>query len=145
MESTLRARALRFLARREYSRKELHSRLALHAASAAELEALLDDFTARGWISEARVVEQVVHAKRGRFGSARIRQALLARGVSAELIDPALRNLQHSELEAARAIWSRKFRPAASREERAKQVRFLQSRGFGMEIAMRVVRGRDDS
>ena len=84
-----RGRALRLLARREYTRRELAAKLAPHVPAPEELEALLDDFTERGWLSEARVVEQVVNAKRARLGPARIRRALLERGVSEELIAPA--------------------------------------------------------
>ena len=143
---SLAARALRLVARRDHTRRELERKLAPHAAPSDELQALLDDFAGRGWLSESRVVEQVVHAKRGRYGPARIRQALVERGVSQDLIEPALKALKDSELEAARAVWARKFRaPPSSREERAKHVRFLQARGFGMEIAMRVVHGHDDS
>jgi len=145
-QPSLPARALRLLARREHTRRELERKLAPHAADRDALAALLDDFARRGWLSEARVVEQVVHAKRGRYGPARIRQALAGRGVSEALIEPAVKALKDSELEAARAVWAKKFRtPPSSREERAKHVRFLQARGFGMEIAMRVVHGRDDS
>ena len=45
----------------------------------------------------------------------------------------------------ARDIWRRKFRePPSSREERAKQMRFLQSRGFSFEIIRQVMAGTDD-
>jgi regulatory protein len=135
-------RALRLLARREYTRRELAAKLAAHVEDPAELEALLDRFTARGWLCEARVVEQVVHSARGRLGPGRIRQALLGRGVAEALIDPVLKALKEDELTTARALWTRKY-PAAgtSRVEQARQVRFLQSRGFSIEVAMRVVRG----
>jgi regulatory protein len=142
---TPRSRALRLLARREHSRAELARKLVPHVEDKAELSALLDDLAQQGWISEARVVEQLIHAKRGRYGAARLRQLLLAKGVSDDLIAPALSKLKTGELDAARSVWSRKFRTAArSREERAQQVRFLQSRGFSTDAAMRVVSGRDD-
>ncbi|MFN4103074.1 MAG: recombination regulator RecX, partial [Tepidimonas sp.] len=54
---TLKARALRLLARRDYTRHELAQRLAPHAADAAELEAVLDDCARRGWLDEARALE----------------------------------------------------------------------------------------
>jgi regulatory protein len=139
-----RARALKLLARREHTRRELAARLSGHVEDGAELEALLDEFTARGWLSEDRVVEQVLHAKRGRFGLARIRQALVERGVPEALIGPALDGLKASEVDAARGVWTRKFRsPPTTTAERARQVRFLQSRGFSVETALRVVRGGD--
>jgi regulatory protein len=132
------------LARREYTRRELAEKLSPHVEDRAELEALLDDFTHRGWLSEARVVEQVVNAKSRRLGPLRIRRALLDRGVPEALITPALAGLKGTELEAARAVWIRKFRTPASASDRARQVRFLQSRGFSIEVAMRVVSGRDE-
>jgi regulatory protein len=146
-EPTAAARALRLLARRDHTRLELERKLAPHVEDPAELQRLLDDFTARGWLSEARAAEQIVRTKRGRFGLARIRQALIEKGVPADLIATSLHALKETEVEAARGVWSRKFSATAATTattaERARQVRFLQSRGFSVEVAMRVVRGRD--
>ncbi len=138
------ARALRLLARRDHTRLELERKLAPHVEDPAALSSLLDDFTARGWLSEARAVDQLVHARRSRFGSARIRQALVEKGVGQDLIAPALARLKETEDEAARAVWSRKFKSAPlTAAERARHIRFLQYRGFSVEIAMRVLRGAD--
>jgi regulatory protein len=141
-EPTPAARALRLLARREHTRQELTHKLAPHVQDAAELQRVLDDCTARGWLSEMRAAEQLVRAKRGRFGAARIRQALTEKGVPHDLIASSLEVLKDSELETARAVWARKFKagPATS-AERARHVRFLHARGFSVEIALRVVRG----
>jgi regulatory protein len=144
---SLRTRALRLLARREHTRLELRRRLAAHAEDAGELENLLEELTARGWLAEARVAEQVIHARRGRFGSRRIRQELLAKGVAEELVAAALPQLKESELDAARTIWRRKFRaPPGNRAEHARQVRFMQGRGFTLETILKVIRtsGTDD-
>ena len=135
------ARALRLLARREHTRLELARKLEPHFEDPAELQALLDDFTARGWLSEQRAVDQLLNAKRSRFGAARIRQALLDRGVAEDLIAPALAGLKESEPDVARIVWTKKFGGAPrTTAERARQVRFLQSRGFSLDVAMRVVR-----
>jgi regulatory protein len=145
-EPTPAGRALRLLARREHTRLELERKLEPHVEDPAELQSLLDEFTARGWLSETRAADQLVRLKRARFGTARIRQDLIQKGVPHDLIAPALETLKESELDAARGVWKRKFRaPPADTAERAKQIRFLQSRGFGLNIAMRVVRGGDDS
>ena len=144
-EPSLSARALRLLARREHTRAELERKLSAHVEDPAELRKVLDDFTARGWLSEARAVDQIVQAKRRRFGAARIRQALADKGVPHALIGPALEGLKASELDTAREVWKRKFRnPPADTAERAKHVRFLQARGFSLGVAMRVVRGGSD-
>ena len=142
-EPSAAARALRLLARRDYTRRELAAKLGPHVGDRDELEALLDQFAARGWLSETRVLEQVVRAKRGHLGPARIRRALLKRGVPAALIEPALADLRNTELDAAKAVWGKKFRgPVRDPAEQAKQVRFLQTRGFSVDVAMRVVRRR---
>lgn len=142
------ARALRLLSLREHTRSELERKLAPHVEDAVELSRVLDDFTARGWLSEARAAEQLVRARRGRFGAARIRQVLTEKGVPRELISTSLEGLRESELDTARAVWGRKFKnPPATAAERARHVRFLQARGFSVDIAMRVVRsaGADDA
>ena len=59
---SLRERALRLLARREHTRAELARKLAVHTEDPAELERVLDDFERRGWLSERRVVEQMVQS-----------------------------------------------------------------------------------
>jgi len=143
-EPSLAARALRLLARREYTRSELERKLAPYVEQPAELRTLLDELAGRGWLSEARAVEQLVLAKRARFGSARIRRSLIEKGVSVELIASTLHGLRETELAAARAVWARKFKtPPDTPAARARQVRFLQYRGFSVGIAMRAVGGED--
>ncbi len=125
-EPSLRVRALRHLARREYTRQELSRLLAPHAESEDEVTQILDDFSQRGWLSDTRAAEQMVHARRGRYGPARIRRDLEAKGVPAELVSSTLATLKEGELENALAVWRRKFRePAANAADRAKQARFL--------------------
>jgi len=148
-ELSLRARALQYLARREYSRAELRGKLLPHAqpdvdfeqVQPVDLDALLDDLTARGWLSDARAATQFVHAKRSRFGTQRITHELRQKGIAEELISAALPALKESELAAARDVWQRKFGTAPQDEkEKAKQVRFLQSRGFSLGAIFKVLR-----
>jgi regulatory protein len=143
MAESLRARALRLLARREHSRAELGRKLAVHAADPDEVERVLDECEQRGWLSERRVVEQLVHARRPRFGARRIERDLRQKGISEEAVSAALAGLKHGELDAARSVWRRKFggkqprRPA----DRARQVRFMQGRGFALETILKVIKG----
>ena len=53
--SALRSHALRLLARREHSRRELQRKLAALAAEPDEVERILDELTARGWLAEEQV------------------------------------------------------------------------------------------
>lgn len=130
------------MARREYTRHELTLKLAPHAESAGEIAQVLDDFASRGWLSEQRAAEQIVQARRSRYGMARIRRDLEAKGVPAEVVGTTLAGLKDGELDAAQAVWRRKFRSApADAGERAKQARFLQGRGFSSEVITRLLRG----
>lgn len=140
-ETSLRVRAMRYLARRDHSRAELHAKLLPQAQEGEDLDAVLDELEKRGWLSDARAVTQLVHAKRSRFGTQRITHELRQKGIAEELISAALPELKDSELEAARVVWKKKFGTAPQDEkEKAKQVRFLQSRGFAMDVVFKVLR-----
>lgn len=139
-ELTLRVRAMRYLARREHSRAELWQKLQPHAHEGEDLGAVLDELEKRNWLSDARAAAQLVDAKRSRFGSQRIAYALRQRGVGEELIAAALPELKASELQTAREVWQRKFGVLPQdQKEKARQMRFLQSRGFSMDVILKVL------
>ncbi len=120
-------------------------KLKAYAEEADDINALLDDFKARGWLSDARFTEQIVHARQAKFGTAKIAHELREKGVADELIAGAMAQLKDSELENAREIWRKKFKTSPqSREEWAKQARFLQSRGFGFEIIKKVLAAQSE-
>lgn len=142
MSHSLRERALRLLARREHSRTELQRKLAPHAESAEELEALLTDLVERRLLSDERYVEMRMNARGARFGNARLAHELRTQGVSEDLVNTALASSE-DEQNRARLVWQRKFghkteRPEAN--ERARQIRFLMGRGFSGETIRRVLR-----
>lgn len=139
----LRRRAIACLARREHSRAELVQKLAAHAqgeaASSDEINAVLDELIAQGLQSDRRFAEGWVRSKAARFGAARLRHDLLAKGVAAELVEAVLRNAcagdEGDEAARARALWQHRFgQPASDVRERAKQARFLQGRGFSSAV-----------
>jgi len=141
----LRQRALNYLSRREHSRRELQHKLAGFAEEGDDLEALLDDFQRRGWLSDERFAEQVVHSRKGRYGSLKVAHELREKGVSETLADQAVSELADTDLANARAICRRKYGgPPENREEWAKQARFLQSRGFGFDVIKRVLNEAPD-
>lgn len=137
----LRARALRLLARREHSRAELARKLAMRAESAEALEKLLDDLAARRQLSDERYAEERAHWMARKYGAARIRRELLSKGVAADTAARISGASGADDLKRARAILARKYRePAASREERARRARFLQGRGFSLDVIHRLLR-----
>jgi regulatory protein len=139
----LRAGALRLLARRDYCRAELRARLAEQAESAEQLDAVLDALQAQHLLSDPRYAVQRVSARASRYGDARLRQELRQKGVDDADIAAAL-PAGGDESERCRAVWARKFgAPPQSAEERARQMRFLQYRGFSGEAIRQVMRGAD--
>ena len=105
----------------------------------------MDDFKKRGWLSDARFTEQLVHARKARFGSARMASELREKGVADDLIASAVEEIKENELEHARAVCRKKYKASpASREEWAKQARFLQSRGFGFDVIKKALNSTTD-
>ena len=87
-----------------------------------------------------------MHARSHKFGSAKIASELREKGVSQELIESAIEQVKENELDNAREIWHKKFKVIpASRDEWARQARFLQSRGFGFDVIKKVLNTKNDN
>ncbi len=137
---SLQTLAVGYLAKREYSRRELEKKLAGHAQTPEALSEALDALEQRGLLSAERVVEQVLHGRRHKYGLQRIRHELKEKGIAEHLIDTAMIDLKGTELEAARAVWRRKFGVIPENlKERGKQMRFLAGRGFSAGIIRQVL------
>jgi len=133
----LKQRALRYLVRREHSRAELERKLLPHADSSQAVQAVLDLLLSKKQQSDERFASERARVLSRKYGPAKIRQDLKARGIADALVD---RLSLEGELERARAILDRKY-PLESkdRQELARRARFLQSRGFSSEIVHRLV------
>ncbi|MDQ3185619.1 MAG: recombination regulator RecX [Pseudomonadota bacterium] len=145
---SLKTRALGYLARREHSRLELERKLVPHAQTSEELSFLLDTLEQRGYLSATRMVEQVIHMRKSRFGSQRIVQELRQKGIAENLIAAALPNIKETEQESAREVWRKKFGAMpVNAKELAAQMRFLMGRGFTPEVIHRLLRhsGKDEA
>ncbi|MBI1891631.1 MAG: recombination regulator RecX [Burkholderiales bacterium] len=128
---SLKARALRYLAAREHSRLELARKLARYAQETDDVNALLDFLEAKKYLSQERFSESLVNRRAARFGNSRIMSELQSHGIKRESLVNLQANLMENEEARAREVWLRKFgREPADAAERAKQVRFLQQRGF---------------
>jgi regulatory protein len=139
---SLKGRALKLLSMREHSRVELQRKLAPHAESAEQLEAVLDDMAARRFLCLERFADSVVHRKAARFGAARIKAELAQHQLPSHVADAVVRSLRDTEFERAHELWARRFgEPPTTPQEQARQTRFLLARGFAGDIVRRVVRG----
>lgn len=132
---------MRFLARREHSREELKRKLASRAAEGDDVEAILDDLARRGWLSDARFAEQAARAKARRYGPLKLACYLKSKGVSEEAIGAGLRAAGSDGAASLEGVWRTRFKAApAGEKERARQVRFLQGRGFALEEILRFLK-----
>jgi len=142
---TLRERAVAHLARREHTRAELARKLAPHAESPEELQAVLDELARRKLLSDERFAVGRSETLARKFGAARVARELRDKGVADDALARISEGLRASELERAREVWRKRFgTPARNATERAKQGRFLQGRGFSFEVIRRVIRGVDE-
>jgi regulatory protein len=167
---SLKARALRLLSQREHSRAELAKKLgdylnlqarAERASNAQDrdqersqteapalshemqITAVLDDFEKRGWLSDARFAEALVRRRSERYGVRKIKDELQRAGVASDASATLLDGLKHTEFERAKELFERKFDGIAEDQKmRARQYRFLVSKGFNPEIVAKVIGGR---
>jgi regulatory protein len=138
-EASLRARALRLLARREYARLEMAERLARWGATPEQTGAVLDRLEADGALSDARYAASWVRGRLGRGdGPRRLHHGLAQAGLAEEIIEEALPNGEDwsERLDAARR---RRFGtvPPADWPDWGRQARYLERRGYPPELIRR--------
>ena len=138
---SLKARAIALLARRDYARLELSDKLRATGAPREEVDALLDEITALGYLSDERFAHAVVRQKSGGYSKRAIAQTLKAKGVTGDAATQAIEGAEQDDDATMVALWRRRFgSPPANDREKARQVRFLQSRGFGLSAIFKLLR-----
>lgn len=140
---SLYARALRYLARREYSRMELEKKLSDGEYIVDEIKRVLDKLEQQNFLSDERAAEQMVHVRGRKYGSKRLRYELQMKGIAEHIIDDTIKNFKQVEFSSAYALWNKKFGTAPSSSgERNQQIRYLLGKGFPFEVVSKVL---DDS
>jgi regulatory protein len=146
--TAVRKQALGMLARREHSGAELRAKLAAKGFPSDIINDALTDLRRSGWLSDERFVESYVRARCDRgYGPARIRAELRERGVDDALIASHLDARDPAWLPRLQAVRAKRFagKPPRDYAGKARQMRFLQSRGFTAEQIRAVMEcGADD-
>jgi regulatory protein len=146
---SVRNSALDILARREHTRLELTRKLKAKDFTDDEIEAQMQVLIQDGLQSDERYAETYVHMRRKRgYGPLKIQQELQQRGVSSDLVEAFVEFNDKVWLETACQAYEKKFGAmsmsgstqgeANSAKERAKRMRFLQSRGFTGDIIQKI-------
>ncbi len=137
----LRGLAFAMLGRREHSEQELREKLLALDADPTEVAAIVDEFKSERYQSDQRMAEMIVRAniRKGR-GPVRAKQTLRERHVDQELAQDDLESTNWLAL--ARSLREKKFGSGlpTDAKEQARQLRFLQYRGFDMKTCSQAVR-----
>ncbi len=126
---------MNLLVRREHSQAELRRKLLQRYDSIQLVDAVLQQLIEQRLQSDARFTEIYIRmrAERG-YGPLRINNELQERGINTALIAEFLDPDAALWFDYAKLVWQKKYgkKIPKSYEERAKQMRFLQYRGFTM-------------
>lgn len=140
-----RRRAMDLLARREHSRLELERKLGARDYEADEIAAALDQLEQDGLLSVERFARSFIESRYARGqGPYRIRRELAERGV--ESVETWLDDAAFDWDGLARATRERRFgaAPPADLKDKARQIRFLEYRGFSHDQIRRAMASGDD-
>ncbi|WP_339673210.1 regulatory protein RecX [Dasania marina] len=137
----IRLAAMNLLARREHGYQELYSKLSSKfVKSEHHPPALIDEqlkmLREQGLQNDERFVEAFINSKKNSGkGPMVVRQQLQQKGINAELIALALEAVEEEWYALAQALYERKYQgePFADHKEKAKRIRFMQSRGFSFD------------
>jgi regulatory protein len=135
--------ALRFLAKRDRTAVETMRRLRSADVEPAAAERVVGMLLDEGYLDDGRYARRFTEDRRSLdgWGTRRIEQMLLARGVDRELVAAAVRRPPDDELEAALAILRRRVpQGSGTPRERDRALGLLVRRGYDFELACDAVR-----
>lgn len=131
------------LSRREHSAFEIRDKLAKRDFADDEISKAIEELIAGGWLSDERYTEAYIRMRQIKgFGPIRIAIELHERGVKESIVE--------TYLHAGDEIWSqtvgeqyrKKYKNKAIEDynDKAKRIRFLQYRGFPLDLIYQVVK-----
>ncbi len=142
-----RKKAMDYLARREYGQRELEQKLIAAGFATVTVTTAVDKLAGEGLQDDRRFIENFVQSRisQGK-GPIRARQELGERGLNAGMIEEVLEELAEDWCALARLVRDKKFGPELPRafKEKARQMRFLQDRGFDSGHIRAAVSARGD-
>ena len=124
---------MNLLARREHSQYELHRKLKSQGYTDNLILDVLRELAQESLQSDARFTENYLRMRVNRgYGPLRIRAELRERGITEDIISQFLNENDKTWVTLAEQVLIKKFGKTLSKDfkARAKQLRFLQYRGF---------------
>lgn len=133
---TVRRAALNLLARRDHSQVELVQKLKLKGHPLPEIKEVIARLASERLINEQRYTENYIYSRRNKgYGPERIALELQQKGITEETIAEHLQITDNAWFINARKVWQKHFKgqKPENYSDKAKQMRFLQYRGFTRE------------
>jgi len=140
----LRLAAMNLLARREYSAQELRQKLSQKSSDLDVINQVIQRLIDDGLQSDERFTEAFTKMRlRQGKGSVVVGFGLKQKGISPQLINAYVQHLDMQWQEALSQLINRRFAGQIANDprEKAKQLRFLQSRGFTLDQIRQVISG----
>jgi len=128
--------AIQYLSRREHSALELLGKLELKGFARDEINEVIVQLQQNNYLSDERYAECVLRNRVNKgFGKRYIDQALKLKGVSETIINALMKNQQIDWYVQAELAYNKRFANVAVADikDKARRVRFLQSRGFASD------------
>jgi regulatory protein len=134
--------ALKALDRKERTVAEMGSWLRARGVDDADSADVIDHLVSTGILDDTRYARQYVEDKRTlkRWGSGRIRTALIDRGISSDDVAEALASGPEEEIERAVELLAERGGTLADALERQKALGLLARRGYDSEVAYEAIR-----
>ncbi|MGR9072864.1 MAG: regulatory protein RecX [Gammaproteobacteria bacterium] len=132
-EHEVRRTCFRLLARRDYSKFELISKLKTKGFCRDEIERVVLQLSMEGWQSDQRFAEGFVRQQLDKgCGPIRLRYELRKRGIDDDLIEDCINRIAIDWVEILAFVYKKKYfhGKKLTRQEWAKRVRFMMQRGF---------------
>jgi len=125
--------AIGLLSRREHSSKELYQKLSLRKFMSDEINIVIEYLIQEGYLSNERFAESVFRTRVNKgYGWLYIKNELAQKGVNSQIISQIYNNQEIDWYLQAEVAYNKRFSTTAviDQKDKAKRVRFLQSRGF---------------
>ena len=136
MPTEVQQTAIRMLARREHSCFELKQKLLQKGYSLEAITENLQKLIDQDLVNDQRFMESYIRSRIARgYGPLKISNELKEKGIAKELIAQAMQEINLTQTVNIAAIRAKKFGAAlpTNAADRAKQIRFLQYKGFSWD------------
>ena len=134
--------AVRLLSRREHSALEIRDKLLKRDFDEGEIEQTIIELQQGGWLSDERFAEAYIRMRQLKgFGPIRISIELRERGVKESIVDDYLQADDEGWQQTLEQQYLKKYKnkPIVDYNDRAKRIRFLQYRGFALDVIYQLV------